>query len=137
MGSRYLREEIPEQDDSEDVLFPAPREISKVLRCFNEYGNTEQAVKTWSFLSEYSHPNMAAFSHYWEPVDEWSTEMRFIEPPRDPSKLPRGNVSVSLIAAVQFTFELLRIAGETELASQIKSILMGFVKSDSSPLGPP
>jgi len=65
MGSRYMREEYG--DDEEDrPYFLAPREIAKVMRCFEEWEPCRgKAVTEYSFLSEFAHPNMAAFAHYY------------------------------------------------------------------------
>lgn len=121
MGSKYMREEIPESETRE-MDFPAPLHIAKVMRCFNEYGKNQQAAATYSSLSEYVHPNMAAFSQYWR--EDPNREFKFAAPPCDPGEARLPVVRISLISSLQFTFYLLVMSGETEMAPQIKNILL-------------
>jgi hypothetical protein len=65
MGSRYMQEEYADKTD-EWPPFAAPREIARVIRTFDEWTKTRQARTEYSFLSEFAHPNMAAFSHYYK-----------------------------------------------------------------------
>jgi len=62
MGSRYMREEYEEANYE-----ATPREIAKVVRCFDEWVGKDKAITVYSFLflSEFAQPNMAALSHYY------------------------------------------------------------------------
>jgi len=130
MGSLYMKEKYAERDDEGDnPKFPAPREIGKVIRCFNEWGNIKHVGETYSFLSEYIHPNMAAFSyHYKFNADGSTTKVNFIEPPRDPLMAPLPEVAISL-AALQFAGKLLDLTGETVVTSSISRILHDYIDS--------
>lgn len=122
MGSRYMREEIVSRaQGSEEPDFPAPREIAKVMKAFNEWGNIGQALTNYSFLSEFSHPNMAAFSHYYrmEMDKQQAARTIFIDPPRAPVDAPLSIVCVSVTASLFFTLNLLRLTGETEVTAVI------------------
>ncbi len=91
MGSLYMQEEQAEIGKEGDAWqLPKPREIAKVIRCFDEYGNIRKAVKTYSFLSEFSHPNMAAFSHYYQigRNEQGMVQVRFHHPLQSPEEAP-------------------------------------------------
>jgi hypothetical protein len=105
----------------------APREIAKVIRCFNEW--TGDAVTAYSFLSEFAHPNMAAFSHYYriEDGEGGYGVVRFVDPRREVSRAPWPHVSISLVASLLFALRLLQRSGENEIAPQIEAILTKFV----------
>lgn len=68
MGSRYMQEEYGDKLE-EWPPFAAPHEIAKVVRTFDEWTETKQARTEYSLLSEFAHPNMAAFSHNRQPGD--------------------------------------------------------------------
>lgn len=61
MGNRYMRS----KKDDKEVDFPEPGDIGKAVHSFNEWGKLDIG-SMYSYLSEYSHPNMAAYSHYYE-----------------------------------------------------------------------
>ena len=130
MGNLYMREKYAEREDEGDnPKFPAPREVGKVIRCFNEWGNIRHAGETYSFLSEYSHPNMGAFSHHYEikAVDD-TVRVNFTEPPGDPRMAPLPEVAISL-TALQFVGKLLDLTGETVVTSSISRILRDYIDS--------
>ncbi len=58
-GSRYMNEQNPE----ESKIFPDPSHVSKVIRCFSE--KHPKSEEDYSFISEYCHPNMFAFSQHY------------------------------------------------------------------------
>ncbi len=131
MGSLYMREKTEKARRKDDeVPFPTPREIGKVIRCFNEWGNIRKAMETYSFLSEFSHPNMGAFSHYYEMKrDEWKTVwVRYFDPPRDALAAPLPDVSISLVATLHFVLKLLVKTSEIDVAPQVKSILIEYAE---------
>ena len=129
MGNLYMKEKYTESEDEDNNPFPAPREIGKVIRCFNEWGKIRHAGETYSFLSEYSHPNIGAFSHHYEikAVDE-TVKVDFTEPPRDPRMAPLPEVAISL-TALQFVGKLLDLTGETVVTSSISRILRDYIDS--------
>ena len=128
MGSRYMREEYGDQP-ADWPPFAAPREIAKVIRCFDEWSEGK-ATTEYSFLSEFAHPNMAAFSHYYimEPNEGGFAVVRFIDPPRNNSAVPWPLVSISLVACLHFALRILQRVGEKEIAPQIETILVEFEK---------
>jgi hypothetical protein len=129
MGSRYMREKIAERTEEYDQApFLEPREVAKVIRCFNEWGNIKQAVATYSFLSEFSHPNMGAFSHYYkmEKDEQEAAWVKYDEPPRDPLRAPLPEVAIALVATLHFVQKLLSETGEIEVAAQIRGILSEY-----------
>ena len=81
-----MQEEYGDKTD-EWPPFAAPREIAKVIRTFDEWTKTTQARTEYSFLSEFAHPNMAAFSHYYkmEPGEAGFGVVTFFQPRRFPS----------------------------------------------------
>jgi hypothetical protein len=126
MGSRYMREEYGDQSE-ETSPFAAPREIAKIVRCFDEW--TGKAVTEYSFLSEFAHPNMAAFSHYYvmEPLAGGYGIVRFTDPPRESLSAPWSHVSISLVACLHFSLHLLNRSGEKEVVQKIEAILETFM----------
>ncbi len=131
MGSRYMREEYGERTD-EWPPFAAPREIAKVIRTFDEW-TKNQARTEYSFLSEFAHPNMAAFSHYYkmEPGESGFGRVIFVEPPREVDAAPWPTVSISFVAALHFIVRLLERLNEAEVAPHVKKILTEFAKQSS------
>ena len=129
MGSRYMQEEYGDKTE-EWPPFAAPREIAKVIRAFDEWTKTRQARTEYSFLSEFAHPNMAAFSHYYkmEPGEAGFGAVTFFEPRRDGAAAPWPQISISFIASLHFIWRLLRRIDEKEVAPQVETILKKFVK---------
>ena len=124
MGSRYMQEEYGEAKDMQ--LFSAPREIGKIIRCYDEWlGHSGQASTEYSFLSEFAHPNMAAFSHYYttNPGKSGFAVMTFHDPKREPERMPFSHVSIAVLSSMHFTAKLLEHIGETEVAPQVKAVL--------------
>jgi len=128
MGNLYMREEFPARDDEDkEQQFPAPREIGKVIRCFNEFSQNTEAVKTYSLLSEYSHPNMGAFSSYYEFHNVGNTiTYSFTDPPRNPLVAPLPEVCISL-KGIDCVGTLLDLTGEVRVPSQISHILKEYL----------
>jgi hypothetical protein len=123
MGSRYMQEEYG--DKTEDwPPFAAPREIAKVIRTFDEW-TKKQARTEYSFLSEFAHPNMAAFSHYYkmEPGESGFGTVTFFVPRRDSNAAPWPQVSIASVASLHFVRLLLRRINEKEVASHVETIL--------------
>ena len=126
MGSRYMRER---PDDLEISEFPEPRDVAKVVRCFNEWSKQDM-VSTYSYLSEFSHSDMAAYSHYYEfKLDEQNqAKFTFVAPPRDPLMAPLPEVSMSVTALLNFVRKLLVQTGENTVAAIISGALREFIE---------
>jgi len=110
--------------------FAAPREIAKVIRTFDEWTKIRQARTEYSFLSEFAHPNMAAFSHYYkmEPGEAGFGSVTFFEPRRDVDAAPWPQVSISSVASLHSVCRILRRIDENEVALQLETILTKFGK---------
>lgn len=131
MGNRYMTEKNGgENKNNKTPDFPLPREVAKVVRCFNEVA-TNSAVETYSYLSEFAHPNMAAFNHYYrmEPQEGEVAQVEFIEPSRDSFDTPLAEVAISVTATLNFTSELLVTAREGNVSAQLTHILNSFIDS--------
>lgn len=122
MGSRYMQEEykhfLPR--------FATTREIGKVIRCFDEWiGHKGQAATEYSFLSEFAHPNMAAFSNYYTmtPGNSGFGLVNFHDPDRAPERVPFVHASIAIVASLHFVLKLLTRIGETKVAPQVKTVL--------------
>jgi hypothetical protein len=123
MGSRYMVEEYGEF--KEMPTFSVPREIGKVIRCFDEWlREFGKATTEYSFLSEFAHPNMAAFSHYYtmSPEESGFWKTIFHDPERIQERAPFAHASGAVIASLQFVVKLLERIGETQVAAQIRSV---------------
>jgi len=124
MGSRYMQEEYGEVKDWPP--FSAPREIAKVIRCFDEWtGRNGQAVTEYSFLSEFAHPNMAAFQHYYEIKRGPSGSIR-ADFSSSFSAAPIPYISFSLTSALRFTLKLLERTSEPDVSPSVRTVLAEF-----------
>jgi len=130
MGSLYMREKFPEGSEEEnEQQFPTPREIGKIIRCFNEWGKKGEAGSIYSFLSEYSHPNMAAFSNYYEFKGLDKTAIfSFTNPPHNPLMAPLSEVCIS-VASLEFLSKLLDLSGEVNVTSRLTHTLRSYIDS--------
>lgn len=138
MGSRYMREEIERRvPGQEDIDFPAPREVARVMRAFDEWGNYRRALVDYSFLSEFSHPNMAAFSHYYrmEKDKENRITVNFVEQKRGLLETPMPIIRISLTVLLLFTSKLLGVTDERDVIQKIDEVLQRDIDSNSSGAG--
>lgn len=125
LGSRWMRESAAQGGERhEESSFPMPREIAKVIRCFNEYTKTGHAIKSYSFLSEYCHPSMPAFSQYHDMGEGNPPWVKFGSPPRNPTDALVPSVSISLTVVLEQLLNLLIETDEADVAREIKSILV-------------
>ncbi len=130
MGSLYMREEYGERADM--PAFAAPREIGKVIRCFDEWtGGIGKAVTEYSFLSEFAHPNMAAFQHYCEMKRGPSGGIQAEFSSGFPAA-PVPDISISLVSALHFALRLLERAGEADIAPRVKDLLAEYAADAAS-----
>jgi len=81
IGSRHMRDyglkDLGVQHDSED--YSLRPHISKAVAAFDEYGGLKMSREEYSFLSEFAHPSVGAFSGYRE-IDEQTWSFVFPEP---------------------------------------------------------
>jgi hypothetical protein len=112
MGSRYMNRNSEVKDSSEP--FPDPRDIGKIITCFSEWPNRRHdAHKDYSHLSEFAHPNMGAFSHYYD----WSNGViEFRDSPHRVESLPIGEVSIAVLATLGNARDLLTKVGLKDIA---------------------
>lgn len=113
-GSRYVNSQFP--DESE--LFPSPVHISKIINCFTEvYGD---ANDSYSFLSEYCHPNLPAYyQHY-----EWTTsaQVEFCERTEKRDAV-LGSVAAAMLQGLMAVEGLLRMVGDNDIRPELVRIL--------------
>ena len=120
-GSRYMQEFGGEPDC--DI----PPHIKKVMNCFNEYLGDKTATKTYSFLSEHTHPStFTSVRHYGISLDTKS--IVFGKPPRNSSEAPLNNAIASTMTVMLFVNSLLLRTGENEVAHQLREWLEEFVR---------
>jgi hypothetical protein len=130
MGSFYMQQKEP---PSSSKPFPASRDIGKIIRCFNEWpGSTRRghADSDYSYLSEFVHPNMAAFSHYyaWEPDQtKKKTVAKLIHPPRKIDSLPLPQVTIATAATLWSLRKLLEFLGEQEFAGKLSQVFAALM----------
>lgn len=120
LGSRDMRERQKMQGGQPP--YPEGPHIAKVMACFNEYfpdGHKEkQATETYSSLSEFCHPNCAAFINHFE----WETDIRnmptvaFGRPSKNLLTLCLPAASMAAVSFLASTAELAEIAREDEKA---------------------
>ena len=102
MGSLYMKEKRPPSKEP----FPQPRNIGKIIRSFREWPSGKRKVdayEDYSYLSEFNHPNMAAFSHYYklEPNHERRTFIAtLVDPPRGENAMPLAEVTFAVAATL-------------------------------------
>lgn len=116
-GSRYMKERFPEESE----MFPTSVHIGKVIRCFSEV-IPEDVRDSYSYLSEFCHPNMLAFSQHY--LFE-GRETHFVEhPPRSVF----GAIAGSCINAFQAIHEILLLADEKTASKFVKVLLVEIVR---------
>ncbi len=130
-GSRYMREEYGEEIGQ---AFPAPRDIAKAVRSFNEFIEPGWATTSYSFLSEFSHPNMAAFMHYyeWEESASDNTNVKFVAPSPKQLVLALPNVCIAAVALLQSVSDLLSVAKESAVCQRVKAALQQLIGGRAS-----
>jgi hypothetical protein len=116
-GSRFMRE------SGDDQSLESPH-ISKVIKCFNEYMKDEEwpkaASTSHSFLSEITHPNCFAFIRHFDFVEKPEGVTVVFEPPsRDLLASILPDVTIANMSVFHNGSELLRRAGEREIAGQL------------------
>ena len=128
LGSRYMREE---HGGKAEEAFPEPRDIAKVMRCFDEYFNIGEAATTYSFLSEFSHPNSAAFMHYfdWKADSSGETKITFVPPSSEKLAMALPAVAIALAALLHCGMDLLNRIGDTKVAARLDVALTKLIRA--------
>ena len=123
MGSLYIRTRT---NGSEH---PRPRDIGKVVRSFNEWVHPND----YKFLSEFVHPNMRAFSQYYEFLRHNSREIegRFS---CDFSDDAFPDLSQEIAATLHLCLRLLELTAEIETASSLEKIRAAYVPGRLPPV---
>lgn len=130
MGSLYMRDKTAASKDP----FPEPRDIGKIIRSFREWpgGKSDEHVQEdYSYLSEYTHPNMAALTHYYklERNAKGVGCAKFAAPQRDVHALPLPEVTFAVAATLVNLADLLSVVEEGDLAKKLKKSVFSLTKS--------
>lgn len=134
MGSLYMMEKKLDEKQP----FSAPREIGKIIRSFGEWPDGKHKAHVhdaYSYLSEFTHPNMAALSHYYtlerDPVRKRSIAT-FINPQLETIPLPDACVaSGATLSNLQDLFWLIE---EKEIGAQVSAIATSLISNQSKSL---
>lgn len=121
-GSRYMNKQIP----AESELFPIPAHISKMINCFSEV-MPANAQEDYSYLSEFSHPNVMAFLQHYEWSDPYT--VKFV------SSEVHGFLGATTSAVINGLLaldELLRLAGEQDVRSKLIGLLRTVAENAKS-----
>ena len=121
VGSRFMREY------SGELNYEISPHISKAISSYNECFKNEGSSKTYSFLSEYSHPGPVSFGQHYEGEDAPNC-ISFVPPPRDTSMAPLSNAIISISTVLSSIYSLLPCAGDGEIAQQIKRCVEELVQ---------
>lgn len=135
MGSLYMNQKSSKAVSATGP-FPEPRDIGKIIRCFDEWRlipRRRHASETYSYLSEFAHPNMAAFEHYYEMETSAGRKIfaKFVDPPPDVAREPLANVVIAAAATLYNLSQLLNLLGDKSLAEKLNRSLNSLVNSGS------
>ena len=120
VGSRYINEQHPEESE----MFPSPPHISKAINCFGER-MPEDAQEGYSFLSEFCHPNVLAFSQYYEWTNPQTVAFVDDHEPLAGIFGPTAAASIEGLLAIE---ELLRLSREQEVLRSLHELLEAIVE---------
>jgi len=123
-GSRYVNEQHPEQSG----MFPLPSHISKVVGCFGEV--MPSSNEAYSFLSEFCHPNMFAFSQYYRWPNPF--EVQFVD---HDTQGVFGSAAAACLQGLLAIKEMLRLAEENRLLPCLLEPLVAISKQSGGPSG--
>lgn len=124
-GSRYINEKQPEQSE----MFPLPSHISKVVKCFGEI-LPGAASEDYSYLSEFCHPNMFAFSQYYRWPNPF--EVQFVD---HDTQGVFGTTAAACLQGLLAIQEMLRLAEENRLLPCLHELLVAISKQSGGPSG--
>jgi hypothetical protein len=118
-GSRYIDSQFPQNSE----LFPSPVHISKVINCFTEV--YEDANDSYSFLSEFCHPNLPAYYQHYEWTTSTRVEFRERTENRDAAL---GSVVAAMLLGLMAVEDLLRLIGDKDISPKLVRILADIAK---------
>jgi hypothetical protein len=128
-GSRHMRDYglkdlgLPEESD-----FPQGPHIAKAIAAFDEYGNLKLSKEEYSFLSEFAHPSVGAFSGYRE-IDQQAFSFIFPEPPPILKDDPRiGSVLIAATTNCQCSAKLLTFSEDQVIKERLIKLLGDFLR---------
>ncbi len=129
MGSTYMQKPTHKMNEETgiDLKFPVPRPIGKALSAFNEYSQDNRVADNYAFLSEFAHPNMPAFSHYYRMVRSRGGPV-FVSPPRDLTTVPFPLLEISTTVVLIFVTKLLGQAGEKPVRLRLSKIVEEYLQ---------
>ena len=131
MGSLYMKKKGISVLSSRRP-FPEPRNIGKIIRCFDEWRlipRQRHASETYSYLSEFAHPNMAAFNHYYKMATSAPRKIlaNFVDPPCDVDQQPLAEVSIAVAATLYNLSDLLGMLGNNTLREKLNASLSALI----------
>jgi hypothetical protein len=119
-GSRYINELYPEGEE----LFPVGAHVSKAVKCFKEImPKSSDDDDDYSYLSEFCHPNLMAFSQHYRWTSPQTIE--FLDATSDGAS---GAITASAIQGLLVLYELLGIGHETDIRTAIADLLRVLAK---------
>lgn len=129
MGSRYMNE-YGGKKGNPGSSFPAVREVQRMIRAWEEWAKKDMR-SMYSYLSEYAHPNMATFSHYYkmDATEERRARVRFSGPARNPLAAPLPEASMALVTMLHFGARLLEIASARDLKAELAATLKDLIEA--------
>lgn len=119
-GSRYINEQHPKESE----MFPSPPHISKAINCFGER-LPEDAQEGYSFLSEFCHPNVLAFSQYYE----WRTPETVTFINHEPLGGIFGSTAGASIEGLLAIEEMLKLVHEKDIRNALRGLFEAVVKN--------
>lgn len=137
MGSLYMKQKGA---TSSSGPFLNPRDIGKIIRCFGEWPDKKRkgdAYEDYSYLSEFTHPNMAALSHYYKLEPNHAQRKAFaklVDPPREGDTLPLPQVTIAVAATLSNLRNLSNALGEQDLAKKLADSVASLIKDNQKTL---
>jgi hypothetical protein len=128
VDSRYMVEKYGEKMDGKIELEESAH-IAKAVATFNEYfngGKGKQATETYSFLSEFSHPNSFAFSNTieWKEANEKERmKVTFVKPSMAAVIHALSACVISVLSVLNSGVEFLRQFNDTSLDDALTEAL--------------
>jgi hypothetical protein len=129
VGSRHMRDYgLKDLGMSDATEFPLSPHIAKAIAAFDEYGNLKLSKEEYSFLSEFAHPSVGAFSGYRE-IDEQESRFVFPEPAPILKNDPRsGSVLIAATTTCQYSGHLLSLSGDAAIGEELTKLLGDFLQ---------
>jgi hypothetical protein len=117
-GSRYINEQHSEESD----LFPTSAHISKAIKCLDEV--MPDARGNYSFLSEFCHPNMLAFSQHYDWLNPFEVTFADHGAPRS-----FGAATAACIIGLMAILEMLQLTSERAVSLYLRKLLEAIAEN--------